>query len=119
MPKMGQVTPGDVNAAIAAHAADPDAHHDKYTNAEAVTAMGAKADDNPLHHDKAEEWGATEHTAIGNNAPHHARYTDAETAAVADAAIAVHAALPTVHQDAPALIATHKADPSAHHTNLA
>jgi hypothetical protein len=26
-----------------------------------------------------------------------------------------HAALPTVHQDAPALIATHKADASAHH----
>jgi hypothetical protein len=29
--------------------------------------------------------------------------------------IGVHAALPTVHQDAPGLIATHKADASAHH----
>jgi len=32
-------------------------HHTKYTNVEAVTAMGAKADGNPLHHDK---------TALGN-----------------------------------------------------
>ncbi|MBA7575418.1 hypothetical protein ES708_17247 [subsurface metagenome] len=75
MPKMGTPPEVDVVAAIAVHAADPDAHH--------------------------------------------AKYTDAEATAVAAAAIAVHAALPTVHQDAPALIATHKADPSAHHTNLA
>jgi hypothetical protein len=63
---------------------------------------------------------------------HHARYTDVEAQIVADAEIGihaaiptahqnapaligVHAALPTVHQDAPALIATHKADASAHH----
>ena len=32
-----------------------------------------------------------------------------------DADIAAHAALPTVHQDAPALILTHKGDASAHH----
>lgn len=32
-------------------------HHTKYTNGEAVTAMGAKGDANPLHHDK---------TALGN-----------------------------------------------------
>lgn len=51
---------------------------DKYTDADAVDAMGAIADDNPLHHDRAEEWGAAEHTAIGDDAPHHARYTDAE-----------------------------------------
>lgn len=37
------------------------------------------------------------------------------SAAAADAAIAAHAALPTVHQDAPALILTHKGDASAHH----
>lgn len=35
--------------------------------------------------------------------------------AEADAAIAAHAALATVHQDAPALINTHKGDASAHH----
>lgn len=33
----------------------------------------------------------------------------------ADAAIDTHAALPTVHQDAPDLILTHKGDASAHH----
>jgi hypothetical protein len=63
---------------------------------------------------------------------HHLRYTDVEAQIVADAEIGihaaiptahqnapaligVHAALPTVHQDAPALIATHAADASAHH----
>ncbi|MBA7588911.1 hypothetical protein ES708_30982 [subsurface metagenome] len=37
--------------------------------------MGAKADNNPLHHDKAAEWGAAEHAAIGDAAPHHAKTT--------------------------------------------
>ena len=45
---------------------------------------------------------------------HHVKYTDAEAQAVADAQIATHAALPTVHQDAPALIATHAAIATAH-----
>ena len=71
MPKMGQVSPGDVDAAIAAHAAIPDAHH--------------------------------------------ARYTDAEAGAIAAAVVAAHAALATVHQDAPALIAVHAAIAAAHH----
>lgn len=61
------------------HSAIGDAapHHAKYTDGEAITAMGAKADDNPLHHDKAEEWGAAEHTAIGDAAPHHAKFIGA------------------------------------------
>jgi len=58
-------------------------HHAKYTDAEAVTAMGVKGDANPLHHDRAAEWGATEHTAVGDAAPHHAKYTDAEAKAAA------------------------------------
>lgn len=57
--------------------------HAKYTDGEAVNAMGAKADANPLHHDRAAEWGATEHLAIGNNAPHHAKYLDSEAKAAA------------------------------------
>ena len=48
-----------------------------------------------------------------------AKYTDAEAGTVADAKVATHAALPTVHQNAPALIATHKADASAHHVRYA
>lgn len=36
------------------HEDAPDSHHERYTDAEAVDAMGAKADDNPLHHDKFE-----------------------------------------------------------------
>ena len=57
--------------------------HAKYTNAEAVTAMGVLGDGNPLNHDRAAEWGAAEHTAIGDAAPHHAKYTDAEAKAAA------------------------------------
>ena len=48
-------------------------------------------------------------------AAHHAKYTDAEAEAVADAQIATHTAIATAHQDAPALIATHKAIAAAHH----
>ena len=77
LPTVHQNAPG----LIETHRLVPGAHHAKYTNAEAVTAMGAKADVNPLHHDKAAEWGATEHTAIGDGAPHHAKYTDGEAVA--------------------------------------
>jgi len=52
--------------------------HARYTDAEAVAAMGAKGDANPLHHDRAVEWGATEHTAIGDAAPHHAEIHGAD-----------------------------------------
>jgi len=68
----------DAPALIEAHRLAAAAHHAKYTNGEAVTAMGALGDGNPLNHDKAEEWGATEHTAIGDAAPHHVKYTDGE-----------------------------------------
>jgi len=49
---------------------------------------------------------------------HHAKYTDAEAKVVSDAGIATHAAIATVHQNAPALIATHKADADAHHAQV-
>ena len=68
----------DAPELIETHRLVSGAHHARYTNGEAVAAMGAKADVNPLHHDKAAEWGATEHTAIGDAAPHHAKYTNAE-----------------------------------------
>lgn len=79
---------GDANAIGTSHSlarADHvhEKHHAKYTDALAVTAMGAKANDNPLHHDRAAEWGATEHTAIGDAAPHHAKYLDSEAKAAA------------------------------------
>jgi len=43
------------------HKADASAHHTKYTNADAVDAMGVKGDANPLHHDRAVEH--TDHQA--------------------------------------------------------
>ena len=72
---------------IQTHEGAPAAHHVKYTNPEAVAAMGAKGDANPLHHDKAAEWGAAEHTAIGNGAPHHVKYTNAQAVAAAKAGV--------------------------------
>jgi hypothetical protein len=88
------------DAAIAAHAAISNAHHARYTDPEAVAAMGVKANTNPLNHDKtttfSELTGAatdaqipaaiardtevdskiTTHAAIAD--AHHARYTDSE-----------------------------------------
>jgi hypothetical protein len=40
---------------------------------------------------------------------HHLRYTDVEAQIVADAEIGIHAAIPTAHQNAPALIGVHAA----------
>ena len=50
----------EIDADIAAHTAVSDAHHTRYTNAEAVAAMGAKSDANPLNHDKTTSlpWGS-------------------------------------------------------------
>jgi len=74
--------------------------------------------ENPPTEDEAgkaptSEW-AFDHDA--DAAAHHAKYTDGEAQNVADTQIGIHAALPTVHQDAPDLILTHKGDASAHHT---
>lgn len=59
--------------------------HAKYTDVNAVDAMGVLGDANPLNHDRAEEWGATEHTLIGDGAPHHVKYTGAEAVAAVKA----------------------------------
>lgn len=45
-------TSGTVNGVdISAHASNPSAHHARYTDAEAVAAMGPKSRTNPLNHD--------------------------------------------------------------------
>lgn len=46
------VTLSYLTGEIATHAGDASAHHTRYTDGEAVTAMGAKDDANPLHHDR-------------------------------------------------------------------
>ena len=50
--------------AIAAHTAIADAHHARYTEAEAVAAMGAKANSNPLNHDRTTSLAWTNITSI-------------------------------------------------------
>ncbi|GMV39089.1 MAG: hypothetical protein AMXMBFR64_08050 [Myxococcales bacterium] len=76
-------------AELDAHAADASAHHTRYTNAEAVAAMGAKAAGNPLHHDRytnAEAVAAMGAKGAGNPL-HHDRYTDAEAVAAVGPAL--------------------------------
>ncbi|MBA7518280.1 hypothetical protein ES705_10349 [subsurface metagenome] len=69
-------------------------HHAKYTSAEADARIALHAAIAAAHH---AAFTAANHTAIGNGAPHHARYIDAEAQAVADARIALHAAIAAAH----------------------
>jgi len=40
------------STAFNSHSSNPSAHHSRYSNSEAVSAMAVKSDTNPLHHDK-------------------------------------------------------------------
>lgn len=73
---IGADTPLLRDGAITAHTGIPSAHHIRYDNTEAVSAMGAKADANALNHD---------------------RYTDLEALAQGTAAVVTHVALPNPH----------------------
>ena len=112
-----------------------DAHHDKYTDAEAVSAMGAKADANPLNHDIYTDAEAV--SAMGAKADanplNHDIYTDAEAkaASVQSGAITDGVTLAPTHDavydvkvtadaaqtsdEVDALILTHKNIADAHH----
>jgi hypothetical protein len=48
----GYQTSSDVDSKISTHKSDASAHHTKYTDSDAVAAMGTKSDTNPLNHDK-------------------------------------------------------------------
>ncbi|NQT84090.1 hypothetical protein HQ563_13775 [bacterium] len=54
---------------IAGHAATADAHHARYTDTEAVSAMGLKSDTNPLHHDKTTSFSELSGTAADGQIP--------------------------------------------------
>ena len=77
------------------HAANVSAHHIRYTDAEAVSAMGAIGDSNPLNHNRYTDAEAvTAMGAIGDSNPlNHNRYTDAEVSVL----IAIHAGLADPH----------------------
>jgi len=100
---------------ILTHKGDADAHHAKYTNAEAEAVADVQIGIHaalPTVHQDAPDLILTHK---GDADAHHAKYTNAEAEAVADVQIGIHAALPTAHQDAPDLILTHKGDADAHH----
>jgi len=133
---VGTAAAADVDADIVTHAAITDAHHAKYTDAEAVTAMGVKGDGNPLNHDIYETSDVeavitaelvngqsidnaidsliTTHAA--DDDAHHVKYTDAEATTQADAKITAEcAAGQTIDNAIDALIAAHAGDDDAHH----
>jgi len=88
LPADEKYTDEDAVGAMGVKADDNPLNHDRtveYTDEDAVSAMGAKADDNPLNHDQAEEWGAAEHSAIGNGTPHHAQNSDTDLDATFEA----------------------------------
>ena len=105
----------DAPGLITTHAAVTDAHHAKYTDAEADARanvqIGTHAAIATAHQDAPGL--ITTHAAV--TAAHHAKYTDAEADARADTKVSTHAAIATAHQDAPGLITTHAAVTDAHH----
>ena len=74
-------------AELDAHAAAASAHHAKYTNPEAVAAMGAKGPSNPLDHDRftAVEALAAMGAKTATNPLHHDRTNAADAVAAAGA----------------------------------
>ena len=120
---------------LAAHAADPDAHHTRYTDAEAsgvavqvaTTGIANHAAISDAHHSRYTDAEAI--AASSGALDHHFRYTDAEASGVAvqvvTSGITNHTAISDAHHarytDAEAsgvasgLIAIHTADSGAHH----
>ena len=97
---LGDILPGPtgnpIDDAIDEHAADPSAHHVRYTDAEAIAASSG-ALDHHLRYTDAEASGVAvqvtttgilEHTNISS--AHHARYTDAEAIAASSGALDHH-----------------------------
>jgi len=100
------------------HKADAAAHHSKYLDAEAVTAMGAKGDANALHHDRYDDAEAV--SAMGakgaGNPLHHDIYTDAEAEAACEAIVDDTAVNGATDQPISSNWAfDHNANGSAHH----
>ncbi len=118
----------EIDGDISTHAGDVDAHHTRYTDGEAVAAMGTKGDSNPLHHDRYTDTEAQSvadtqiATHAGDVDAHHSRYTDGE----AVTAMGTKDDANPLHHDrytdteaqavADTQIATHAGDVDAHHT---
>jgi hypothetical protein len=80
------------DASIGAHAAVADAHHARYTDAEARAAMGTKSDTNPLNHDKTKSFSDLTDVASDAQIP-AAIARDAEVTS----AISTHTAVANAH----------------------
>lgn len=101
VPTDGRIDAGPTSDWAHDHGVDPSAHHVRYSDAEALVAMGDKADDNPYCHDKGGE-GLTEHHALtGLQDDDHQQYLRADgdrlmfgslISAVSDQVIQIYAA---------------------------
>lgn len=115
--------PGTVDGIdIAAHDADGSAHHAKYLDAEAVSAMGAKGDANALHHDRYDDAEAVSAMGVkgAGNPLHHDIYTDVEALAIAETIIDdTPGDGDTTHAPSANWAFDHDADATAHHTKPA
>lgn len=95
---------------LAAHKILPSIHHVRFTAAEARASIN-----NIFGSDGKADVDIDLDTHKLINVVDPAADQHADTKKARDAAITTHAGLATVHQDAPALILTHKGDASAHH----
>lgn len=73
-PTPGRTDAGPTSDWAVTHAVNPSIHHTRYSNAEALAAMGAKADSNPYCHDRTSP-GVTDHGLLTGLADDdHAQY---------------------------------------------
>jgi len=81
------VSDADVDGQISTHAEDVDAHHAKYTDDEAVTAMGVKGNSNALNHDRYANSEAVSAMGVkaNSNPLNHDRYANSEAVAAVEA----------------------------------
>jgi len=82
----------EIDSDIAAHAAVANAHHTRYTDGEAVAAMGAKANTNPLNHDKTTSFSELTDTASDSQIPAAVARDTEVTTKISD-----HAAIASAH----------------------
>ena len=100
---------------LSSHAGVAGAHHTKYIDSEAVSAMGTKGDTNPLHHDKITSLAFSSITGIATDAqvPDDITINSAKKALNADSLGNIVASAYSTDAE----LSTHSSDGSAHHTS--
>ncbi|MCH7886910.1 MAG: tail fiber domain-containing protein [Candidatus Marinimicrobia bacterium] len=102
---LGNVSAGDytTDSELESHENDVDVHHARYTDTEAVSAMGAKSDGNSLNHDKTSSlvFGAITGTATDVQIPDNITVLRAASAGDADSLAGIAASAYALKSDIP------------------